>query len=76
MKMLFVGALAASAAGCAGAPYVPPALPAATIPTVGVGLVHPEKLTADYTHRTPVEPDVPQGTAPADPGFARPRLGS
>lgn len=76
MNRLLTGALAASVAGCAGAPYVPPPLPPAAMPSLASPVRPPPALTAGYTHRTPVEPEAPQGAAPSDPGFARPRLGS
>lgn len=76
MKILATSALAAFVAGCADATYAPPAQPAAAIATLGVRPVQAGPLTADYTHRTPVEPTAPEGVAPADPGFSRPRIGS
>ena len=76
MKCLLTGALAASVAGCAGTLYVPPPLPPAVVPTLASTSRPPPALTAGYIHRTPVEPEAPQGVAPADPGFSRPRLGS
>lgn len=74
MKLIVAGVVSVAVSGCAGAPFVPPPLPEPAVPTSAITPVRAPSLTADYTHRTPLEPEEP--AAPATPGFARPRIGS
>lgn len=76
MKCLVAGALSAALAGCAGVPYSPPPIPEPALPMLAVRPVSAPSLTADYTHRMPVEPEDSGTAAPITPGFARPRIGS